>query len=64
MVTAATIYMSLLGAEGLERVASVSHENTTNLANELSKLDGVSIRFENAFLMKLLLIYLLMLKHL
>ncbi|WP_150467079.1 aminomethyl-transferring glycine dehydrogenase subunit GcvPA [Francisella sp. SYW-9] len=49
MVTAATIYMSLLGAEGLERVASVSHENTTNLTNELSKLDGVSIRFENAF---------------
>lgn len=49
MVTAATIYMSLLGAEGLERVASVSHENTTKLANELSKLDGVSIRFNNAF---------------
>lgn len=49
MVTAATIYMSLLGAEGLERVASVSHENTTNLANELSKLDGVSIRFDKAF---------------
>ncbi|MED7789448.1 aminomethyl-transferring glycine dehydrogenase subunit GcvPA [Francisella sp. 19X1-34] len=49
MVTAATIYMSLLGAEGLERVASVSHENTTKLANELSKLDGVSIRFDKAF---------------
>ncbi|WP_395167485.1 aminomethyl-transferring glycine dehydrogenase subunit GcvPA [Francisella salimarina] len=49
MVTAATIYMSLLGAEGLERVASVSHENTTKLANELSKLDGVNARFNNLF---------------
>lgn len=49
MVTAATIYMSLLGAEGLERVASVSHENTTKLANELSKLDGVNARFNNVF---------------
>ncbi|QIV95906.1 glycine dehydrogenase (decarboxylating) alpha subunit [Allofrancisella inopinata] len=49
MVTAATIYMSLLGAEGLERVASVSHENTTNLANELSKLDGIKVRFDKAF---------------
>ncbi|APC92022.1 MULTISPECIES: aminomethyl-transferring glycine dehydrogenase subunit GcvPA [Francisella] len=49
MVTAATIYMSLLGAEGLQRVASVSHENTTNLANELSKLDGVRVRFSEAF---------------
>ncbi|QIV94388.1 aminomethyl-transferring glycine dehydrogenase subunit GcvPA [Allofrancisella frigidaquae] len=49
MVTAATIYMSLLGAEGLQRVASVSHENTTNLANELSKLDGVRVRFGEAF---------------
>ncbi|AJC49278.1 aminomethyl-transferring glycine dehydrogenase subunit GcvPA [Allofrancisella guangzhouensis] len=49
MVTAATIYMSLLGAEGLQRVASVSHENTTNLANQLSKIDGVGIRFSKAF---------------
>ncbi|MDE4942944.1 glycine dehydrogenase, partial [Francisella tularensis subsp. holarctica] len=37
MVTAATIYMSLLGAEGLERVASITHENTQTLATELAK---------------------------
>lgn len=49
MVTAATIYMSLLGSEGLERVASVSHENTTKLANELAKLDGVNLRFDKIF---------------
>ncbi|OEZ33680.1 glycine dehydrogenase [Francisella endosymbiont of Amblyomma maculatum] len=49
MVTAATIYMSLLGVEGLERVASVSHENTKTLANELAKIDSVNIRFDNAF---------------
>lgn len=49
MVTAATIYMSLLGAEGLERVASISHENTQTLATELAKINGVSIRFNSAF---------------
>ncbi|MDE4940316.1 glycine dehydrogenase, partial [Francisella tularensis subsp. holarctica] len=49
MVTAATIYMSLLGAEGLERVASIYHENTQTLATELAKINGVRIRFNSAF---------------
>ncbi|MDE4967901.1 glycine dehydrogenase, partial [Francisella tularensis subsp. holarctica] len=49
MVTAASIYMSLLGAEGLEIVASISHENTQTLATELAKINGVSIRFNSAF---------------
>lgn len=46
MVTAATIYMSLMGAEGLARVAENCHVNTTSLANKLSKLDDVSVRFD------------------
>ncbi|RLA35237.1 MAG: aminomethyl-transferring glycine dehydrogenase subunit GcvPA [Gammaproteobacteria bacterium] len=41
MVTAATIYMSLLGAEGLSRVALASQEQTNKLANLLSEIDGV-----------------------
>lgn len=41
MVTAATIYMSLLGAEGLARVALASQEQTGKLANLLSEIDGV-----------------------
>ena len=48
MVTAATIYMSLLGAEGLSRVALASQEQTNNLANLLSEIDGVEKVFSAA----------------
>ncbi|MFC1748412.1 aminomethyl-transferring glycine dehydrogenase subunit GcvPA [Pseudomonadota bacterium] len=41
MVTASTIYMSLMGAAGLERVASQSHANTQALADKLCAIDGV-----------------------
>ncbi len=41
MVTAATIYMSLLGHEGLARVARRSHANTTRLVEGLCQVDGV-----------------------
>ena len=40
-VTAATIYMSLLGAEGLARVAAHSHNNTYSLVESITQLDGV-----------------------
>jgi glycine dehydrogenase subunit 1 len=46
MVTASTIYMSLLGAEGLERVAAASHSNTVKLVERLTALDGVSPVFD------------------
>lgn len=41
MVTAATIYMSLLGPEGLRRVAAQSHANMLQLVEQLEKLPGV-----------------------
>ncbi|SFK56697.1 glycine dehydrogenase (decarboxylating) alpha subunit [Nitrosomonas aestuarii] len=41
MVTAATIYMSLLGPEGLRRVAEHSHANTMELVQKLEKISGV-----------------------
>src|SRR3569832_594715 len=41
VATAATIYMSLLGAEGLERVAAASHANTVRLKEKLTALPGV-----------------------
>ncbi|MBI3773444.1 MAG: aminomethyl-transferring glycine dehydrogenase subunit GcvPA [Gammaproteobacteria bacterium] len=41
MVTAATIYMSLIGPEGLERVAAQSHANTNALVERLCKIRGV-----------------------
>lgn len=40
-VTAATIYLSLLGPEGLQRVAQASHANTLKLAQQLSAVPGV-----------------------
>ncbi|MDH5311057.1 MAG: aminomethyl-transferring glycine dehydrogenase subunit GcvPA, partial [Gammaproteobacteria bacterium] len=41
MVTAATIYMSLLGYEGLAQVARASHERTAELLRRLTAIDGV-----------------------
>lgn len=48
LVTAATIYMSLLGPQGLERVATSSHHNTKLLVDALAKVDGVHSVFERA----------------
>lgn len=45
LVTAATIYMSILGAEGLERVAANSQQRTTALVNALTKIPGVQLAF-------------------
>ncbi|MEM7502436.1 MAG: aminomethyl-transferring glycine dehydrogenase subunit GcvPA [Pseudomonadota bacterium] len=45
MVTAATIYLSLLGAEGLARVASSSHQRTAQLVERLIAIDGVAPMF-------------------
>jgi glycine dehydrogenase subunit 1 len=41
VMTAATIYMSLLGASGLSRVAAASVENTRSLVSLLTALEGV-----------------------
>jgi len=41
MVTASTIFMSLMGAEGLERVAAQSIANTQALADKLCAIKGV-----------------------
>jgi glycine dehydrogenase subunit 1 len=49
MVTAATIFMSLMGASGLEQMASASHANTRRLVERLSRIEGVELRFEHYF---------------
>ncbi len=46
MVTAATIYMSLLGSQGLSRVALASHRQTAELVNRLAAIDGVEALFD------------------
>jgi glycine dehydrogenase subunit 1 len=42
MVTAATLYMALLGPEGLERVAAACHANTLAVADKLIAIRGVT----------------------
>ncbi|MFK7958022.1 MAG: aminomethyl-transferring glycine dehydrogenase subunit GcvPA [Lysobacterales bacterium] len=42
LVTAATIYLSLMGASGLEKVAAASHRNTRALVAKLCAIDGVT----------------------
>lgn len=46
MVTAATIYMSLLGYEGLAQIARRSQRNTALLLEGLTTVDGVERRFQ------------------
>jgi len=46
LVTAATIYLSLLGAEGLARVASSSMANLDALVAQLAGIDGVTPVFD------------------
>jgi len=48
MVTAATIYMTLLGATGLRNVAAASHHNTQDLMQRLSSIDGVESVFSGS----------------
>jgi glycine dehydrogenase subunit 1 len=45
MVTAATIFMSLLGQDGLRRVAAASHQNAQRLATLASGIAGVRVAF-------------------
>ena len=49
MVTAATLYMALMGAEGLARVAGHCHANARALQRDLCALDGVTPAFEGPF---------------
>ncbi len=55
MVTAATIYMSLLGAEGLRRVAAASVANTKRLVAALTAIDGVDRAVDGPFFHEALL---------
>lgn len=49
MVTAATIYMSLLGFDGLRNIAEASHANTAALIDALCAIDGVQKLYDGAF---------------
>lgn len=49
MVTAATIYMSLLGFEGIARVARRSHANTKRLVDGLCAIDGIDRLYDGPY---------------
>ncbi|MBI2785042.1 MAG: aminomethyl-transferring glycine dehydrogenase subunit GcvPA [Legionella longbeachae] len=55
LVTAATIHMSLLGAEGLRQVANQCHQNTHELVNMLTQIDGVEQVFNAPYFHEALL---------
>jgi glycine dehydrogenase subunit 1 len=49
MVTAATIYMALVGAEGLVRVAHACHANTRAMVERLTQIDCVEQVFSSPY---------------
>ena len=49
MVTAATIYMSLLGFKGLRSVAQKSHEQTFKLIQQLTSIKGIKTIFSGPY---------------
>jgi glycine dehydrogenase subunit 1 len=46
LVTAATLYLSLIGPEGLARVANECHARTNELVAALTRIKGVRLAFE------------------
>jgi glycine dehydrogenase subunit 1 len=46
---AASVYLSLVGAEGLKRIAETCHDNTGALVARLTASEGVGRRFPSAF---------------
>jgi len=55
MVTAATIHMALMGAEGLARTAARCHSNTHRLRERLCALPGVEAHFQRPVFHELVL---------
>jgi glycine dehydrogenase subunit 1 len=49
LVTAGTIYLSLMGPEGLRRVAGACHSATRSLVAALTDIDGVEERFDGPY---------------
>jgi glycine dehydrogenase subunit 1 len=49
LVTAATIFTSLMGYEGLHRIAATSHQNTHDLLTKLEAIPGVKRLFSAPF---------------
>jgi glycine dehydrogenase subunit 1 len=57
LVTAATIYMSLMGPVGLERTAAASHASTKDLVGALTAVKGVRRAFAGPFFHESVLLF-------
>ncbi|AHE65728.1 aminomethyl-transferring glycine dehydrogenase subunit GcvPA [Legionella oakridgensis] len=55
LVTAATLHMSLLGAQGLMQTARLCHHNTQMLVNALTQIEGVKTVFKTPYFHEALL---------
>lgn len=55
MVTASTIYMSIMGPEGLRRIASLSHQRAREMVKELTAIPGVEAAFRSPFFHEIVL---------
>jgi glycine dehydrogenase subunit 1 len=55
LVTASTIYMSLLGPKGVRRTALASYQSAHALRDKLSAIGGVSVVFESPMLHEMVL---------
>ena len=49
MVTATTIYMSIMGAEGLKRTAAESYQNAHGLCEQMDAVNGVQTKFKGQY---------------
>ena len=55
LVTASTIYMSLLGPKGLRQVALVAHQNLQVLRDKLTQINGVRLMFQEPMFHEMLI---------
>jgi len=49
MVAAAAIYMSLLGPNGIKKIAKICHNKTKELAQQAIAIDGVTLLFKSPY---------------
>jgi len=57
LMTAATIYMSLMGPQGLERTAAASHARTRELVAALARVKGVRVAFVGPYFHESVLVF-------
>lgn len=55
MVTASTIYMSLMGPQGLRRVAALSHQKAREMKKALTNVTGIETVFASPFFHEIVL---------